>query len=63
MVIRAMLLIAFIGDTEDCIGCVQTDTSLETTCRYVPTVSLHRHFLYQIFGALVQMGKAIDLFA
>jgi hypothetical protein len=62
MVIRAMLLIAFIGDTEDCIGCIQTNTSLETTCRYVSTVSLHHHLFYQILGALVQMGKAIDLF-
>jgi hypothetical protein len=62
MVIRSMLLIAFIGDTEDRVGCIQPDTSLETTGRYVSTVPLHHHLFYQVFGALVQVSKTIDLF-
>jgi hypothetical protein len=57
-----MFLIAFISDTEDRIGCIQTDTSLETTGRNVPAVPLHHHLFYQVFGTSVQMGKPIDLF-
>jgi hypothetical protein len=61
MVIRIMLLIAFVRNTEDRIGCIQTDTSLEATCRNVAAMPLHHHLFYQVFRALVQMGKAIDL--
>ena len=62
MIIRTMLLIAFISDTENRIGCIQTDASLETTSRYVSTAPLHEHFFDQVFGTLVQMRKTIDLF-
>ena len=62
MVIRPMLLITFIGDTEHRVGCIQTNTSLETTGRQVPAVSLHHHLFDQVFCALVQMRKTIDLF-
>jgi len=63
MVICAMFLIAFIGDTEGRIGCIQTHASLKTTCRDVSTGPLHHHFFDEIFRVLVQMGKTIDLFA
>ena len=63
MIIRAVLLIAFIGNAEHGIGCIQADATLETTGRDVPAVSLHEHFLDEVFRALVQMGKTIDLFS
>jgi CheY-like chemotaxis protein len=62
MIIRAMLLIAFIGHAEDCIGCIETDTSLETTGCDVAAGPLHHHLLDQVFGTSMQMGKPVDLF-
>jgi hypothetical protein len=62
MVTGAVLLIAFKGDTENRIGSIQANTSLETAGRDVSTISLHHHLLDQIFGTSVQMGKPVDLF-
>jgi hypothetical protein len=63
MVVRAVLLITFIGHAEHRVGSIQPNAPLETAGRHVPAVTLHQHLVDQVFLALMEMGEAVYLFA
>ena len=60
MVTGSVLLIAFVGHTEDRVCRVEPDAPLEAAGGHVAAVALQTDLVDQVFRALVQMGEAVD---
>ncbi len=63
MVVRAVLLVALVGNAEHGVGGVHADAALEAAGGRVAAVALHQHLVDQVLRAPVEMGETVYLLA
>jgi hypothetical protein len=61
MELSVVLPVTLESSAVNSIGRVQTDTPLETAAGHGSAVALHFYLINQVFHALVQVCKAVDL--